>query len=281
MRQRAASAVLLNDAGLAYGARTLWSGLDLDTQPGEFVAVLGANGAGKSSLLKVLLGLTPLTQGAARVMGTPTRRGRRDVGYVPQHRHYRTDVALRARDLVRFGVDGQRWGLGGNRRARERVDELLELVDATAYADAPVGRLSGGEQQRLRVAQALAADPGLLLCDEPLQSLDQHLQRVVVDLVDRHRREHDAAVLFVTHEINPVLGVADRVLYLTRGSHLLGPVEEVMTSANLSALYGTEVEVLRHDGRLIVLGADDVGTDGPGQHAPAHHDPAHPDRLSA
>lgn len=266
------SAVSLIDAGLAYGTRTLWSGLDLEVRPGEFVAVLGANGSGKSSLLKVLLGLTPLSHGAARLLGSPTRRGRRDVGYMPQHRHHEVDVALRARDLVRFGVDGHRWGLGGNRRARTRVDELLELVDATSYADAPVGRLSGGEQQRLRVAQALAGGPGVLLCDEPLQSLDQHLQRTVVDLVDAHRREHDAAVLFVTHEINPVLGVADRVLYLTRGSHLLGTVEEVMTSANLSALYGTEVEVLRRGGRLIVLGADDVGTDGPGQHTPAHHD---------
>ncbi len=284
------SAVALVDAGLAYGSRTLWSRLDLDVQPGEFVAVLGANGTGKSSLLRVLLGLTPLSQGRASVLGSPARRGRRDVGYVPQHRHYGADVALRARDLVRFGVDGHRWGLGGNRGARARVDELLDLVDATAYADAPVGRLSGGEQQRLRVAQALAADPGVLLCDEPLQSLDQHLQRTVVDLVDTHRHERDAAVLFVTHEINPVLGVADRVLYLTRDSHLLGPVEEVMTSANLSALYGTEVEVLRHGGRLIVLGADDadngIGTDGPGQHAPGpprtgHHASAGHDRVGA
>jgi zinc/manganese transport system ATP-binding protein len=250
-------AVALAGAQLSYGDRTLWSDMTLAVEPGEFVAVLGANGAGKSSLLKVLLGLTPLTSGRASLFGRPARRGRKDIGYMPQHRGYGQSVPLRGRDLVRLGIDGGRLGLGGNRRARARVDELLEQVGATELGSAPLGRLSGGEQQRLRVAQAIATDPSLLLCDEPLQSLDLTMQGTVVSLIDRHRRNRDAAVLFVTHEINPVLSYVDRVLYITDGAFRFGTPDEVMNSATLSELYRSEVEVIRRRGRLIVLGADD------------------------
>jgi len=250
-------ALALSEAGLAFGERTLWSGMNLEVTRGEFIAVLGTNGAGKSSLLKVLLGLIPLSQGSAEVLGTPVRRGRRDVGYLPQHRTFAVDAPLRARDLVRFGVDGFRWGLGGNRRARARVDVLLESVGALGYAEARVGQLSGGEQQRLRIAQALASDPAVMLCDEPLQSLDVYHQRMVVELIDRYRRELGGSVLFVTHDINPVLSVVDRVLYILNGTFRLGTVDEVMTSEILSELYGAEIEVIRRGNRLIVVGADD------------------------
>jgi zinc/manganese transport system ATP-binding protein len=249
--------VRLRAAKLSYGERTLWSGLSLAVERGEFVAMLGANGAGKSSLFKVLLGLVPLTAGTSSVLGAPARRGRKDIGYMPQHRGYGPSVPLRARDLVRMGIDGGRLGLGGNRRSNARVDELLEEVGATAYGSAPLGRLSGGEQQRLRVAQAIATDPRVLLCDEPLQSLDLTMQRTVVNLIDRHRRARGAAVLFATHEINPVLSSVDRVLYIVDGTFRFGTPDEVMTSASLSELYRSEVEVIRRGGRLIVVGADD------------------------
>lgn len=242
--------VSLRDAALGYQHRTLWDDLNLDIAPGEFVAVLGPNGAGKTSLLRVLLGQTPLTAGTVEV------RGR--LGYIPQQRALDAAVPLRGRDLVGLGYDGASWGIGLRRRAQRRaaVDTALAQVDAQPFADAPVGSLSGGEQQRLRVAQALASDPAVLLCDEPLLSLDPGHQQLAVSLIERRRREHDTAVLFVTHEINPVLPHCDRVLYLVDGRFEIGATADVMTSETLSRLYQAPVDVLRVRDRLVVVGGD-------------------------
>ncbi len=254
----APSAVTLRGARLSFGNRTLWSGLDLDVAPGEFVAVLGPNGSGKTSLVRVMLGLQPLSAGEVRVAGREPRRGSPAIGYIPQQKALDPDLPLRGRDLVGLGLDGHRPGLGwrGRRARRARVDAALVAVGGTGYADAPVGRLSGGEQQRLRVAQALVGDPAVLLCDEPLLSLDLAHQRTVTELIDRRRRTASTAVLFVTHEINPILPLVDRVLYLVDGRFRVGPPSEVMTSEVLSALYRTDVDVLRVRGRLLVVGAD-------------------------
>jgi zinc/manganese transport system ATP-binding protein len=253
-----APAVSMRGASLRFGERTLWEGLDLDVAPGEFVAVLGPNGSGKTTLLRVLLGLQPLHSGDVVVDGRPPTRGSRAIGYIPQQKALPEDLTLRATDLVGLGLDGHRWGIGlrGRSERRERVRAALESVGATKYAGAPVGRLSGGEQQRLRVAQALVGDPSVLLCDEPLLSLDLAHQRVVTSLIEQRRRTADTAVLFVTHEINPVLPLVDRVLYLVNGRFRIGHPDEVMTSESLSELYGTEVDVLRVRGRLVVVGAE-------------------------
>jgi zinc/manganese transport system ATP-binding protein len=256
-----APALSLRGARVSFGERTLWDGLDLDVTPGEFVAVLGPNGSGKTTLVRVLLGLLPLSAGEVQIAGRPPRRGSPAIGYVPQQKALDPDLPLRGRDLVGLGLDGHRFGLGlrGRRERRERVDAALAAVDGAAYADAPVGRLSGGEQQRLRVAQALVGDPDVLLCDEPLLSLDLSHQRTVTRLVDERRRKADTAVLFVTHEINPVLPLVDRVLYLVDGRFRIGPPEQVMTSEVLSELYRTQVDVLRVRGRLVVVGAEERG----------------------
>jgi zinc/manganese transport system ATP-binding protein len=251
-------AVSLRGAALRFGARTLWDGLDLDVAPGEFIAVLGPNGSGKTTLLRVLLGIQPLHAGQVLVEGRPPARGSRAIGYIPQQKALAEDLPLRARDLVGLGLDGHRPGLGLRGRAarREKVAAALASVGAQRYADAPVGRLSGGEQQRLRVAQALVGDPSVLLCDEPLLSLDLAHQHVVSSLIDRRRRSANTAVVFVTHEINPVLPLVDRVLYLVDGRFRVGTPDEVMTSETLSELYRTDVDVLRVRGRLVVVGAD-------------------------
>src|SRR5664279_1475512 len=204
----------LQDASLEYGGRVPWSGVNLDVRPGEFLAVLGANGSGKTSLLQAILGLRSLTGGRVLVGGAPARRGSRLIGYVPQQRRLDPLTPLRARDLVGQGIDGHRWGIGGpSRIRRQQLERALASVGASAYADRPIGMLSGGEQQRIRIAQALATDPRLLLCDEPLLSLDLQHQQVVTELVDQRRRSNDTAVVFVTHEINPILPYVDRVLY--------------------------------------------------------------------
>jgi len=250
------AAVRLDHAALRRGDRLLWSGLDLDIAPGEFVAILGPNGAGKSTLLKVLLGLLPLSEGTALVAGKAPRRGSSDVGYVPQQKGFDTDLGARGRDLVMLGVDGHRFGPLRARGRSERVEEAISAVGANAYADRPIGRLSGGEQQRLRIAQALVGDPAVLLCDEPLLSLDLNHQRGVVELLDRRRREASTAVLMVTHEINPVLPFVDRVVYIVDGRVAVGRPDEVLTSTSLSALYGTRIDVLRVRDRIVVLGAE-------------------------
>ncbi|MHA6802102.1 metal ABC transporter ATP-binding protein [Salinifilum ghardaiensis] len=266
-----APAVRLRGAGLRYGARTLWDDLDLDVHPGEFVAVLGPNGTGKTSLLRVLLGLTGLSSGTAEIAGGPVRRGSDRIGYIPQQRAVDTTVTIRGRDLVGLGLDGHSWGLGwrNRRRRKQRVDAALRAVEATAYGHVPLGLLSGGEQQRLRVAQSLVGDPDVLLCDEPLLSLDLAHQRKVSELIARQARGTGAAVLFVTHEINPVLPVVDRVLYLADGRFRLGTPDEVMNSATLSELYGTDVEVARVGNRLVIAGAEDTAAAEP--HGAAHH----------
>lgn len=258
-RAAARPVLALRDAGLSYGARTLWTGLDLDVAPGEFVAVLGPNGAGKTSLLKTVLGQQRLTSGTMSFLGQPVHRGHRKIGYIPQQRLMEAGTPLRARDMVAQGVTGHRWGIRPTSRAdRARVDRVLDEVGATAFADAPVADLSGGEQQRTRVGQAIAADPALLLCDEPLISLDLRHQRGVTELIDRQRRQHDAAVLFVTHDVNPILDVVDRVLYIAGGRFRIGAPDEVLRADVLSELYGTPVDVVRTMGRIVIVGANEA-----------------------
>ncbi|MGM7670388.1 metal ABC transporter ATP-binding protein [Microbacterium sp. A93] len=254
----------IRGAALHRGNRELWSGLDLTVEPGEFIAVLGPSGSGKTTLMRAILGLQSLSEGSIQVAGSPVRRGNPRIGYIPQQRPLPPDTSMRARDVVALGVNGTRFGLPIPRRGdRARVDALLEGVGASHFADRRVGLLSGGEQQRLRVGQALADEPTLLLCDEPLSNLDLANQLGITDIIDRQRRERAAAVLFVTHDINPILGRVDRILYIAGGRFVLGTPEEVLQSRVLTDLYGTPVFVLRAGDRLVVVGVPD---------AEPHHD---------
>ncbi len=265
--------VVLHGASVRLGQRTLWSGLDLTVSDGEFLAVLGPNGTGKTTLLKVLLGLVPLAEGTVRVNGAAPHRGNPALGYVPQQQSFDRTLPVRGRDLVRFGVDGHRWGPARRARAtRRRVDAALQAVGAADYADAPVGLLSGGEQQRLRIAQALLGDPTVLLCDEPLLALDLASQRSVTRLIDERRREAGTPVIFVTHEVNPVLPYVDRILYLVRGRFAIGAPTEILTSERLSSLYGIDVDVVKVRDRYLVVSAEDELPTEPGAHAHHFHD---------
>ncbi len=261
--ERRPLAAELKGAELTFGSRTLWSDLDVQIRPGEFLAVLGPNGSGKTSFLKVLLGLQPLSAGSASVHEQPVTRGNRHIGYIPQQKSFPVDTPLRARDLVGLGLDGHRWGFRvGSKSHRRRVDDLLDIVGAARYANAPVGELSGGEQQRLRAAQALATQPELLLCDEPLLSLDLHHQQAISALINKQRHERGTAVVFVTHEINPIIDFVDRVLYFAGSKFRIGTPQEVMTSEVLSELYQSHVEVIHNNGRIIVVGLPDATTHG-------------------
>lgn len=266
------AAIELDAAELRYGERRVWSGLSLTIERGEFIAVLGPNGSGKTSLIKVLLGLNPLTSGTVRLGGEPPRRGSSKVGYVPQQRGFDSDLGARGIDLVALGFDGHRYGVAWpNPTKRRLLHEVIEQVGATAYAHSPIGLLSGGEQQRLRIAQALLSRPDVLLCDEPLLSLDLANQKAIVDLIDERRRASNTAVVFVTHEINPILPVVDRIVYIVDGRWAIGTPEEVMTTERLSDLFQTRVEVTRVGDKLLVVGATDASS-SVGMHPNEHHE---------
>jgi len=247
----------LEHVKIQFGKRTILDDVNVSINEGEFIAILGPNGAGKSTLLKLLLGLIKPRAGIVRVLGRPPRRGNSDIGYAPQHRVLEADLALRARDVVGFGLDGHRWGIGiPNHKHRASIDAILREVDATAFANAPVGQLSGGEQQRLLIAQALLSNPRLLLLDEPLANLDIIHEQEIVTLVQHICRSRNVAVMLVSHDINPLLPVVDRVLYLANGQSTIGTIDEVITSATLSKLYGSQVEVVQALDRLFVVGAE-------------------------
>lgn len=242
--------------GMQFGARRILRDVDVQIQPGEFIGLIGPNGAGKSTLLKIVLGLQAPSMGNIQLEGHPIKREKQSIGYVPQKLYLDPQIPLRGRDLVALGLDGNRWGipLHGKQRCRA-VDEMLRLVDAERFADSPAGLLSGGEQQRLLIAQALLSHPKLLLLDEPLSNLDIKSAYEVVRLVSAIGKKQNVAVILVAHDMNPLLGVMDRVLYLADGNSVIGKVEDVFRSDVLSKLYGYPVEVLKAGGRLLVVGS--------------------------
>jgi zinc/manganese transport system ATP-binding protein len=265
----AAPAIQLQDARAQIAGRVVWSGVNVTVREGEFTAVLGPNGSGKTTLLRVLLGQLPLIQGEASVLGGPPGDGGGQIGYLPQRRHFDPAVRIRGIDLVRLGLDGARWGLPLRRTGREQVQKAISRVGASDYATRSIGRLSGGEQQRLLIAQALVSQPQLLLLDEPLDSLDLPNQTAVAGLLARVSREQGVTVLLVAHDANPLLPYLDRVVYFGGGGAAEGAPREVITPATLSRLYGVPVDVLESaDGHLIVAGVPE---------APAHHSDRHGD----
>ena len=273
------NAVELDHVTLMLGARAVLADTSFAIRPGEFIGVLGPNGAGKTTLMRAILGLLPPAGGTLRVFGEAPQRGNPHIGYLPQVRTVLPDLRVRGLDFIAASLNGERWGLPHASRAdRRMIDDTLALVGARALANRPISAMSGGERQRLLLAQALIGSPKLLLLDEPLISLDAHHQEVAIDVVRKISRERGITVLFSAHELNQLLGTLDRVLYLGNGRAVLGTVDEVITAPVLSKLYGTDIQVLRADGHIFVMsrGRDVEGSahqhdhnhDGHGHH---HH----------
>ena len=240
---------ILHDVSFAIGA-------------GEFTGLIGSNGAGKTTLLRVILGLQPSSGGSVLVNGRPRGRRNAAIGYVPQKVLIDPDMPLRARDLVALGLDGERPGIPlPSRRRRALVEEMLSAVDATGFADARVGNLSGGEQQRVLIAHALISRPKLLLLDEPLANLDIRSEQEVVELIARIAHEQKLAVLISAHDMNPLLQEMDRIVYVAAGRAASGTVGEVVRSDVLSSLYGSHVDVLHVHDRIVVVAGQATGTD--------------------
>jgi zinc/manganese transport system ATP-binding protein len=267
--------VELLGAACQLGHRLLWSDVDLTLEPGRFLALLGPNGVGKTTLIKIILGQLPLSRGTIRVLGKSPGQENHRVGYLPQRRSFDSSARIRGVDLVRLGLDGDQWGFpppgarffSAKERAREEhVRDVIELVGASAYALKPIGEVSGGEQQRLLIAQALVRHPALLLLDEPLDGLDLPSQASVAALISNVSKEQGIAVLMVAHDVNPLLPYLDLVAYVGAERIVSGTPESVITTETLSRLYGAGVDVVHlADGRLAVLGQQ--ATCAPGDHA--------------
>jgi zinc/manganese transport system ATP-binding protein len=270
-----ADALSVTGVSVELGGRTILDDVGFALAPGELTGLIGSNGAGKTTLLRVILGLQSPTQGTVKVAMDGRRRS---IGYVPQKFLLDPDMPLRGRDLVGLGIDGHKLGLARpSRERRERVEAMLAAVDAERFADTRVGRLSGGEQQRILIAHALISNPQLLLLDEPLANLDLHSAREVVGLLARIAHEQKIAVLISAHEMNALLPVLDRVVYLADGRAASGTVDEVVCSDVLSRLYGHHVDVLRVHGRVVVVAGDgdDILDDTVDHLPPADHGHGH------
>ena len=249
----------LDGVGVRLGGREILGDVSFTVRTGEFAGIIGPNGAGKTTLLRVILGLVPAASGRILLNGEPRHRtGAKaratTMGYVPQKLNLDPDVPLRARDVVSLGLDGNRLGFTfPSRHRRGLVDKALADVGASSYADGRVGELSGGEQQRVMIAHALISRPRLLLLDEPLANLDLASEQEIVALLGKLAREQDIAVLLSAHDMNPLLNVMDRIIYVANGKVATGTTDEVVTTKGLSELYGHHVDVLHVHGRVVVV----------------------------
>lgn len=200
------------------GLHPLWSDLNFQVHSGEFCTIIGNNGVGKSSLLQTIIGQRALSSGSVQVKGR--------IGYIPQHRTFGPEGVLRAYDLVSLSLAH---GVIKNRRvSKQVVQQALADADALEFSTRRVNVLSGGQQQRIRQAQAFANKPEILLCDEPLLSLDVEQQIASVERIRRYQQQTGAAVIFVTHSLRPVLEITDQLLLLRSQDSLLGKPEEVL-----------------------------------------------------
>jgi zinc/manganese transport system ATP-binding protein len=255
----------VEDVSVTLGGRLVLDRVSFVVEAGGFCGLIGSNGAGKTTLLRVILGLIAPSGGRVEVTGGRRSRENPQIGYVPQKIVLEADMPLRARDLVGLGLDGHRFGMArpGAKR-RMVIEEMLEAVGATPYADARIGNLSGGEQQRVMIAQALISRPKLLLLDEPLANLDIRAAAEVVELLARIAADEHIAILLSAHDINPLLPAMDRVVYLADGRAASGTTDEVVRTDTLSQLYGRHVEVIRVEGRVLVVSGAEHQTHHPG-----------------
>jgi len=254
-----APAIVARDLAAGYGGEVVWTHADFSIAAGSFTAILGPNGGGKSTLIRMILGLLPPFEGELQVLGDKPHRGNALIGYIPQRSSFDPELSIRGRDFVNLGIDGHRWGvrLPGTDSAAA-ADAAIRAVGADSYADRPIGRLSGGEQQRLLLAQALVGNPRLLLMDEPLSQLDVRNQSLIVQLIGELKRARELTVLLIAHDVNPLLSHIDHVLYVAQGNVAMGKPEEIITSESLTRIYSTPVEVLKDSrGRVFVVGLEE------------------------
>lgn len=257
----------MENVGVRLGGHEILQAVNAEVCPGEFIGVFGPNGAGKSTLMRCLLGLIPLHSGQLSIFGEPAGRANRMIGYMPQTRSHMENTALSARSLVAAVRSGNRWGMPwSSPAAREEVARVIQLAGAEPYANRPFSVLSGGERQRILLAQALIGRPQLLILDEPLASLDPPNQMRMIECIAKIKATTGATILFVAHDVNPLIGVMDRVIYVAGGSAAIGSTDDIISSEALSRLYGANIHVVRAEGNIFIVVANGNVTEA------AHHD---------
>jgi zinc/manganese transport system ATP-binding protein len=255
-----AAAIVARNLSASYGARPIWSGASFSIPSGSFTAILGPNGGGKSTLIRMILGQMAPAAGSLEVLGQSPHRGNSQIGYIPQGSSFDPELSLRGWDFVGLGIDGHRWGMRLTARAQaaRASESAIHAVSAADYADRPLGRLSGGEQQRLLLAQALVGNPRLLLLDEPLSHLDVRNQGAIVQLISEVARKRQLTILLIAHDVNPLLPHIDHVLYVAHSKVAMGKPSAIITSESLSDIYSSPVEVLTDSrGRVFVVGLEE------------------------
>ncbi len=252
--------VAMEQCAAGYENAIVWRNATFSIQRGEFVAILGPNGSGKTTLFRLLLGLRVPLEGSVRVLGSVPKRGNPRIGYIPQRHPIDSEINVEALELVRLGMDGTKWGFHFScTKDRTAAYEALHIVGAETLAHRALGTLSGGELQRVFLAEALVGKPDLLLLDEPTASLDIRRQGELVQLVKKIVQERGLTAIIIAHDINPLLPVLDRIIYIANGKVATGKPEEVLNSDTLSSLYGVPIEVIRNPaGRVAVLGAEEL-----------------------
>src|SRR5471030_2582282 len=247
-------ALKISDLTISLGGHEILSGVNATVDEGEFIGIFGPNGAGKTTLVRAIIGTLAPTRGRIEVLGLPPGQAGRQIGYMPQGHGGFDATALSARSLVEAACEGDRWGIPWtSKKSQREVDRVLEVTEAASYAARPFSVLSGGERQRVMLAQALLGDPKILVLDEPLASLDPRNQALLIECVARVKRLTQTTIFFVAHDMNPLMRVMDRVLYMAGGGAVLGKLDDVVTSASLSKLYGFEIEVVRAGARVFVV----------------------------
>lgn len=260
----------VRQANVWLSGRPILQDIDFVLEPGEFCGLIGSNGSGKTTLLRAILGFVPLRSGRITTGGDGRRLA--SVGYVPQKIMLDPYVPMRARDLVALGLDGHRLGFSLPSKVRSRqVDEMLDAVDATAFADQRIGALSGGQQQRVLIAHALVRRPRLLLLDEPLANLDIRSVAGIVGILRRLCSDYQITILLAAHDMNPLLPTMDRIVYLANGRAASGSTNAVVRTEVLSELYGYHIDVVRVHGRILVIAAEA----GEGAAMAIEQDPVH------
>lgn len=246
-------AINIQDLSIKYGEHFIFNKFSATISAGEFIGIFGPNGAGKSTLLRAILGLVTGNQGLITIFDAPIQGKNRLIGYLPQSRQIIVNNQLSARARLSVVLQGLQWGITFKCKQHQLIDSALEEVGATEYADRPFVQLSGGERQRLMLAQALLCQPKILLLDEPLNNLDPKAQEQLIQLIQTIRTKQKLTVLFTTHDINPLLGIMDRIIYLAHGKAVIGTAEEIITADTLSWLYDTPIEVIHYQNHLFVI----------------------------
>jgi zinc/manganese transport system ATP-binding protein len=242
-----------------YQNKTVWKNASFDIDRGEFVAIIGPNGAGKTTLFRLLLGLQQPISGTIKIFDAAPKRGNQQIGYVPQRHTIDSETNIESLELVRLGFSGKQWGFNlFSQKDRKAALDALEAVGAKELADHPLSALSGGELQRIFLAEALVSNPDILLLDEPLSNLDMRREKELLQLVNNVVRSRNVTALLIAHNINPLLPFLDKVVYIANGKLATGKPKEVLTSESLTALYGVPIEVLKDSkGNIAIIGIED------------------------